>query len=55
LNGAGEGTSLMPDQFALQQGFRQRRAIDFDQRALRVAAVKMDRLADELFAGAALA
>jgi hypothetical protein len=55
LNGTGECSFLVPEQFAFQQGFGQSRAIDFDQGAAGTTAMKMEGLADELFPGATLA
>ena len=50
----GEGPLLMAEQFRLQQGFRQRRTADLDQRMLASGAVLMNGIGDQLLAGAAL-
>jgi hypothetical protein len=53
--GAGEGPLDVAEQLALQQALRQGRAVDLDERAAGARAGGVDRLGQELLAGAALA
>src|SRR5262249_56024178 len=51
----GEGAALVPEELALEQCLRDRGAVERDQRLARARAAVVDRLGDELLAGAALA
>ena len=53
--GAGEGAALVPEQLGLEQGFRQRRAVDGEEGPVGALAGVMDGARDQLLAGAALA
>ena len=52
---AGEGALLVTEDLALEQRLRNRRAVDGDERERRPRAQLVDRLRDELLAGARLA
>src|SRR5437870_3116969 len=52
LVGAGEGASLVTEQFALQQVPRHGGAVDFDEAPSPPGGEMVDRVCDELFAGA---
>ena len=52
--GAGKGAFLVPEEFALQQGLRNRRAVHRDERLLGAIAVLIDRPGDQFFPGAGL-
>ena len=52
---AGEGAALVPEQLALEERLGQRRAVQAHERTLGARAGQVDRLGDELLAGAALA
>ena len=54
LESAGEGAPFVPEQHALDQRFRQRRAVDRNERSVASVALGMDRPGDQLLAGAAL-
>src|SRR6266571_4565863 len=51
----GEGAFLVPEKLALDQIFRDRRAVDGDERRVRTGALRIKRAGDEFLAGAALA
>ena len=53
--GAGERALLVTEQLRLDQVLRDRRAVDLDERALVPLAVEVNRVGDELLAGAVLA
>ena len=55
LGGAGEGALLVPEQLRLQQRLGQRGAVDRDERPAPPGREVVDRLGDQLLAGAALA
>jgi hypothetical protein len=55
LDGPGEGPLLVAEQLAFEQGLGQGRAVDLDERLVRPQAVVVDRVGDEVLAGAALA
>ncbi|GBC82933.1 hypothetical protein HRbin10_02071 [bacterium HR10] len=46
--GVGEGPALMPEQLRLQQGLRQRAAVDLDERLIGATAVVMNEVGDQL-------
>ena len=48
---AGEGALGVPEQLALEQGVRQRSAVDADQGAIGTAGVAMDRASHDILAG----
>ena len=52
---AGERALLVAEQLRLDQVLRDRRAVDLDERALGALAVVVDRVGDQLLAGAVLA
>ena len=54
IDRAGERAALVAEDFVLEQRFRNRRAVDRDERMLASPAELMDRLGDELLAGAGL-
>ena len=54
-DGTGEGPLDVAEQFAFQQGLRQGRTVDLDERFAAAAAAGVQRLGHQLFAGAALA
>src|SRR6201999_4431446 len=51
----GEAAAHVPKQLALQHRLRKRRAVERNERPGGALAAAMDRLGDQLFAGAALA
>src|SRR5207245_8673773 len=51
----GEGALLVPEELRVEEGFRKRRAIDRQERAIAPGPAEMERARDELFARAALA
>ena len=51
----GKGAFLMAEQFAFQQGVRQRRAVKFDEGGASPWRMVMDGVGDQLFPGAAFA
>ncbi len=53
--GAGERPLLVAEQLALDQVLRNRRAVDLDERALDAVRVVVNRVGDQLLAGAVLA
>ncbi len=53
--GVGEGSLLVAEQFAFQQRFGDRGAVDRDERLVAAAAEIVDRLADDFLAGAVFA
>ena len=53
--GVGEGTLDVPEQLALEQGFRNRRAVQGDERPLGAAAVGMDYPGHDFFSGSGFA
>ena len=53
--GVGEGPFLVAEQFAFQQRFGNRRAVDGDERLVAAAAEVVNRLADDFLAGAVFA
>src|ERR1017187_2562768 len=53
--GIGEGAAFVAEQFTLQQGFGNRGAADLDQRAVASSAQAVERIGDQLLAGAAFA
>ena len=53
--GAGEGAALVTEQFAFKQAFRQRRAIDADERVSMARTVRMNIVRKIFLARAALA
>ena len=55
LDGAGEGALLVAEDFALEQRFGNRRAVDRHVRLWRALAQLMDRLRHQFLAGARLA
>jgi len=54
LDRAGEGAAFVPEQLTLDHAFGQRGAVDLDEGTVRTGAVVVDRLGDELLAGAGL-
>ncbi len=52
---AGERAALVAEQFAFEQRFGNRRAVDGDERRLRAVAVLVNRARDEFLAGAGFA
>ena len=52
--GAGEGTPLVAEQLGLDQRLRQRGAVDADERPIGPGRVMVQRVGDQLLAGAAL-
>ena len=54
LCGAGEGALLVAEQLRLDQILRDRRAVDLDEGALGALAVVVERVGDQLLAGAVL-
>ena len=52
---AGERAALVTEQLALEQRLGERRAVQLDERAVRARRPLVDRVGDELLAGAALA
>ena len=52
---AGEGAALVAEELRLEQVLRDRRRVDRDERAARARAVLVQRVGDELLAGARLA
>ena len=55
LLGSGEGAALVAEQLALEQGRRQRRAVEPDEGAAGARARSVDELGDHLFADSGLA
>ena len=55
IGGAGERAALVPEDLALEQRLRNRRAVDGDKRRLGARAELVDRLRDQLLARARLA
>src|SRR6202044_423835 len=55
LRGAGERAAFVPEQLALEQTVRNRRAVDGDERRSPARRFEMDRARHQLFAGAAFA
>ena len=53
--GVGERALLVAEQFAFQQRFGERRAVDGDERLIAAAAEVVDRAGDDLLAGAVFA
>src|SRR4029453_10367586 len=54
-NRSGERSLLMTEQFALEQGLSQRRAVDLDERIMGAMTVKVNRLSNQFFSRTALA
>src|SRR6266513_2817527 len=52
LIGAGKGALLMSEQFALNEGFREGRAVDLNERFVASWAVLVDDSGDQFFPGA---
>jgi len=55
LVSTGKSTALVTEQLGLDEGFRQRRAVERDEGPVRTRAGVMDRPSQNLFAGPALA